>query len=208
MIKQRSDELSRSREATHLKEIWEFCNKCDSCFESDEAASCSVAGCQMYRTCHCDLDDTIEDYFYDNFRDKNCSKIEEQRGRNGWYRGGDSCWICRTEFCKYHFCEHYQACRATVSFCCGFHPPTAYSYAGFVCLPGHCGRDRRHEHASEYHICHKTDYYGENSCGTLVCEDCAEHCNRDGCQYPRHCGYYHSGDCFVESESSTDEGDR
>ena len=83
MIKQRSDELSRSREATHLKEIWEFCNKCDSCFESDEAASCSVAGCQMYRTCHCDLDDTIEDYFYDNFRDKNGIEEETAAGYAG-----------------------------------------------------------------------------------------------------------------------------
>lgn len=118
-----------------------FCRENDHFYEHTK--TCSVAGCEHYLKCACETE--LEDDGHDEFRNDTYMKTEEQNGWvSGAWLGSKECWICKKELCATHFCEHYDECRKTVSYRCGFRPPTLGNlFEGFVCVEGHCGRDVR-----------------------------------------------------------------
>jgi hypothetical protein len=213
-IQGRRSELLCSAEAIHLQDMLGFCEQCNTFFDIDADPCCSIEGCMMHRECPCQFNTKFDDEF--SFRDElsytQVNIVTEQMCCGSWYWGEEDCWICKATFCKYHFFEHYEACRTHVSFRCGFRPrkyDSAFLPESYVRVPGHCGADVQDLNSA--HFCEHSEYgeYGEYAngyervpCGTLTCDACANHCNR--CM--GYCQRCWSSRCGEETSDDDDEG--
>mmetsp|Transcript_26430 Transcript_26430/g.76279 ORF Transcript_26430/g.76279 Transcript_26430/m.76279 type:complete len:245 (-) Transcript_26430:692-1426(-) len=86
--------------------------------------------------------------------------------------GYTKCWICSLPFCNRDFEKHYDRCRAKAGLRCGFRPPTGQNTRGYVCVPGHCGKEVTQK---QREICYPED----GQCCTVCCKKCVSICEED-----------------------------
>ena len=174
----------------------QYCTKCKKIYIEDKS-KCSVPGCvhscsaesdeaeeedSDYRPYECWFENNVMKEIANRKMDKKdkiyvcldffsygsniCSDDFNEPSKTGYTK----CWICSLPFCSRDFEKHYDRCRAKASTRCGFRPPTPKNGRGYVCVPGHCGKEVTQ---NDGEICCPDD------CDTVCCNKCVSICQND-----------------------------
>ena len=173
----------------------QYCTKCKKIYIEDES-KCSVPGCvhacsaeshedeeegSDYRPYECWFENNVMGEIANmtkGEKDKNIFSLDSFSYDSNIFfdfnepskTGCTKCWICSLPFCNRDFEKHYDKCRAKASIRCGFRPPTPHNGRGYVCVPGHCGKEVT---INDEAIC------CPDACDTVCCNKCFSTCENE-----------------------------